>query len=52
MSGKHVVRMAELVIDPAELDTYRALLAEEIEASVKSERGVLTLYAVSIKDRP
>ncbi|MBB4227715.1 putative quinol monooxygenase [Rhizobium mongolense] len=52
MSGKRVVRMAELEIDPAQLDAYRALLADEIEASVASERGVLTLYAVSIKDRP
>ncbi|QPB20341.1 antibiotic biosynthesis monooxygenase family protein [Rhizobium sp. 007] len=52
MSGKRVVRMAELEIDPAELHAYRALLAEEIEASITSERGVLTLYAVSIKDRP
>ncbi|TCU28037.1 quinol monooxygenase YgiN [Rhizobium azibense] len=52
MSGKRVVRMAELEIDPSQLDAYRALLAEEIEASAASEPGVLTLYAVSIKDRP
>ncbi|PKA40938.1 antibiotic biosynthesis monooxygenase [Rhizobium sullae] len=52
MSGKRVVRMAELEIDPAQLDAYRALLSEEIEAALASEQGVLTLYAVSIKDRP
>ena len=28
MSGKHVVRMAELEIDPAQLEAYRALLAK------------------------
>lgn len=52
MSGKPVVRMAELEIDPDRLDAYRTLLAEEIEASVALEDGVLSLNAVSIRDRP
>jgi quinol monooxygenase YgiN len=52
MRGKPVVRMAELEIDPNRLDAYRALLAEEIEASVALEDGVLALNAVSIRDRP
>ncbi len=52
MSGKPVVRMAELEIDPGTLEAYRALLTEEIEASVALEDGVLSLNAVSIKDRP
>ncbi|CDM56547.1 MULTISPECIES: putative quinol monooxygenase [Rhizobium] len=52
MSGKLVVRMAELEIDPDQLEAYRALLAEEIEASVTLEDGVLSLHAVSIKDSP
>ncbi|WP_105439191.1 putative quinol monooxygenase [Neorhizobium sp. T25_13] len=47
-----IVRIAELEIDPAQIDTYRALLAEEIEASVESEPGVLMLHAVSEKERP
>ena len=51
MSGK-MVRIAELEIDPAQIDTYRALLAEEIEASVDNEPGVLMLHAVSEKERP
>jgi quinol monooxygenase YgiN len=51
-SGEPIVRIAELEIDPADLDAYKALLREEIEASVKTEPGVLTLYAVSLKDRP
>ncbi|MBX3529726.1 MAG: antibiotic biosynthesis monooxygenase [Rhizobiaceae bacterium] len=47
-----LVRMAELEIDPAQLDAYRTLLAEEIEASVASEPGVLALSAVAAKDDP
>jgi len=52
MSGKPVVRMAELEIDPGTLETYRALLTEEIEASVALEDGVLSLNAVSMRDHP
>ncbi|MDB5555076.1 MAG: Antibiotic biosynthesis monooxygenase [Rhizobium sp.] len=47
-----IVRIAELEIDPAQLDAYRALLAEEIEASVANEPGVLMLHAVAEKERP
>ncbi len=46
------VRLAKIVVDSAQLDHYRAILKEEIEASVKLEPGVLTLYAVSEKDNP
>ncbi|QWW68446.1 putative quinol monooxygenase [Rhizobium sp. WYJ-E13] len=52
MSGKPVVRMAELEIDPGTIKTYRALLTEEIEASIRLEDGVLSLNAVSIRDHP
>jgi quinol monooxygenase YgiN len=47
-----IVRIAELEIDPAQLDAYRALLAEEIEASVDREPGVLMLHAVAERERP
>ena len=47
-----IVRIAELEIDPAQLDAYKAALREEIEASIRVEPGVLTLYAVSLKDQP
>lgn len=47
-----VVRLAELQIDPAFVDQYRAALMEEIQTSIDVEPGVLTLYAVSIKDDP
>lgn len=52
MSDEPVVRMAEIEIDPIQLDAYRRLLAEEIEASVSLEIGVLALNAVAIKGSP
>ena len=47
-----MVRIADLEIDPEQLDAYRALLAEEIEASVEKEPGVLMLHAVAERERP
>ena len=47
-----MVRLARLIIDPAKLEAYKAALKEEVEASVRLEPGVLTLYAVSEKQRP
>jgi quinol monooxygenase YgiN len=47
-----LVRLAELEIDPAQLDSYKAALKEEIDASIRLEPGVLTLFAVSVKDHP
>jgi quinol monooxygenase YgiN len=47
-----VVRLAELEIDPAHLEQYKAALQEEIATSIHVEPGVLTLYAVSVKDHP
>jgi quinol monooxygenase YgiN len=47
-----VVRLAELEIDPAHLEPYKAALQEEISTSIRVEPGVLTLYAVSVKDHP
>ncbi|NYT31030.1 putative quinol monooxygenase [Rhizobium sp. WYCCWR 11128] len=52
MSQKPVVRMAELEIDPDTLETYCALLTEEIEAAIALEDGVLSLSAVSIRNNP
>ncbi|QIP14181.1 antibiotic biosynthesis monooxygenase [Spirosoma aureum] len=49
---KQLVRLAKLVIDSAQLNTYKTALKEEIEASVRLEAGVLTLYAVAEKDNP
>lgn len=47
-----LVRIAELEIDPAQLPAYRDALKEEITTAIRVEPGVLTLYAVSVKDQP
>jgi quinol monooxygenase YgiN len=47
-----VVRVADLVIDPTQLDAYTAAVKEEMAASVKVEPGVLAIYAVAEKDDP
>lgn len=47
-----MVRIAELEIVPERLAEYRALLAEEIAASIEREPGVLMLHAVAERDRP
>jgi quinol monooxygenase YgiN len=47
-----IVRIAELEIYPDHLDAYKAALKEEITASIRTEPGVLTLYAVSVKGHP
>ncbi|RZK36375.1 MAG: antibiotic biosynthesis monooxygenase [Pedobacter sp.] len=52
ISDPSKVRLSKLVIDSAQLSTYKELLKEEIEASMAKEPGVLTLYAVFEKDRP
>jgi quinol monooxygenase YgiN len=51
-SDGKIVRIAQLEIEPAFLQSYKAELSEEIEASIRLEPGVLTLYAVSLKARP
>jgi quinol monooxygenase YgiN len=51
-SDGQMVRLAKLEIDPPQLEAYKAALKEEVEASIALEPGVLTLYAVSEKERP
>ena len=46
------VQQAEIEIDPAQLEDYKAAVAEQIEAATRIEPGVLALYAVSEKDDP
>src|SRR5687768_14633923 len=50
--GMPFVRVAELEIDPTQLDRYTAALREEMETSVRVEPGVLAIYAVAEKDHP
>ena len=47
-----VVRIAELEIDPAQLEGYKAAVKEEMEAAVRLEPGVLAIYCVAEKGRP
>ena len=47
-----IVRIAELEIDPAQLDNYTAAVKEEMEISVRTEPGVLGIYSVAEKDNP
>ena len=47
-----VVRLAELEIDSAHLEDFKAALREEIDASIRIEPGVLTLYAVALRVNP
>ncbi|MGJ8480031.1 putative quinol monooxygenase [Sphingobium yanoikuyae] len=49
---KPIVRIAELEIDPAHIEDYKAYLREEIAASVAQEPGVLSLSAVAIAGKP
>ena len=47
-----VVRMAKLQIDSAQLENYKAALKEGVEAAIRLEPGVLTLFAVYEKNNP
>jgi quinol monooxygenase YgiN len=49
---KQLVRLAVIGVDPAQLDGYTKYLSEEIEASIRLEPGVITLYGVAEKDNP
>ena len=44
------VRIAELEIDPAQLESYKAAVKEEMDTSVRVEPGVLAIYAVAEKN--
>jgi quinol monooxygenase YgiN len=46
------VQQAEIEIDPAQLDAYKAAVTEQIETATRVEPGVLALYAVSEKENP
>jgi quinol monooxygenase YgiN len=47
-----VVRIAELEIDPAQLDLYKAAVKEEMSDAIRLEPGVLAIYSVAEKDNP
>jgi 4-carboxymuconolactone decarboxylase len=47
-----IVQLAKLQIDPAQLGSYKAALQEEVEATLRLEPGVLSLYAMAEKENP
>ena len=51
-AGGQYVQVAEIEVDPAQLDAYRTAVQEQIDAAILKEPGVLVLYAVSEKDEP
>ena len=46
------IQVAEIEIDPGQLENYRAAVKEQIEAAIRTEPGVLMLYSVSDKENP
>jgi quinol monooxygenase YgiN len=46
------VQIAELEIDPAQLERYKAAVSEHAETAIRVEPGVLVLFAVSEKENP
>jgi quinol monooxygenase YgiN len=46
------VQVAELKIYPAQLESYKAAVKEQIETAICEEPGVLALYAVVENDHP
>ena len=51
MQGPYV-QVAEIEIGPAQLESYKAAVKEQIETAIRVEPGVLVLYTVSEKDNP
>jgi quinol monooxygenase YgiN len=47
-----LVRLAEIEVDSQQVKSYNEYLEEEIEASIRLEPGVITLYGVAKKDNP
>jgi quinol monooxygenase YgiN len=48
----HMVRLAKIQVDPAQLEQYNAALKEQMTTAIKVEPGVLTYYAVADKADP
>ena len=46
------VRIAKIVVDSTQLESYKTFLAEGIESAVRVEPGVLRMYAVQDKLKP
>ena len=51
MAQQHI-QIAEIEVDPAQLESYKSAVREQIEAAIRLEPGVLVLYSVSKKEDP
>jgi quinol monooxygenase YgiN len=51
LTAAPLVRIAEIEIDPAQLQAYEAAVSEEIDDSIRLEPGVLTIYSVALAER-
>jgi len=48
----HMVRIAEVEIIPDYLEQYKAILKEEVEASIRLESGVIAIFPMFQKEHP
>ena len=46
------VRVAEIEIDPAQMEAYKTAVKQQVEAALRLEPGVLALYSVADKENP
>jgi len=46
------VQVAEIDIDPAQIESYKSAAKEQIDTAIRVEPGVLVLYSVSGQDDP
>jgi quinol monooxygenase YgiN len=51
MAQRHI-QIAEIEVEPAQLESYKAAVQEQIAVAIRLEPGVLVLYSVSNKDNP
>jgi len=51
-SSAQFIQVAEIEIDPPQLESYKAAVKEQIEAAIRIEPGVLMLYSVVDRDYP
>jgi len=46
------VRVAKIIVDSSQLNTYMSFLKEGVEMAIQKEPGVLRMYAVAEKNHP
>jgi quinol monooxygenase YgiN len=51
MAQQHI-QIAEIEVDPAQLDSYKSAVQKQIDAAIRLEPGARVLYSVSNTDNP